>query len=139
VTSKRSSTGTQVDRRGFHRTALVDVNAAVTQTVADRINDLYLSEHSSAPFAGTLRVVGDGARRIPSGQPVAPHVFLRYAGEKVRLSNRVDPDTGDWGRDGRIAGVTYRHDDRAVEIAIDDQRTQLATVLARAASLNGGS
>jgi hypothetical protein len=138
LVSKRIQTGTLVDRRGFQRTARVDVNSAVTQAVADRIADLYLTEHKTAPFSGTLRVIGDGARSVQGGTTIQPHEFLLYAGEKIRFSNLLDPDTGGWGRDGRIAGVTYTHDTRSVEIAIDDQRKKFETILARYAALVGG-
>jgi hypothetical protein len=137
LVSKRTQTGTLVDRRSFTRSARLDISAAVTSAVADRIADLYLTEHKTAPFSGTLRIVGSGARNALSGTPIAPHEFLLYAGEKVRLSNRLDPDTGAWGRDGRIAGITYRHNDRAVEIAIDDQRHRFETILSRYAALVG--
>ena len=56
----------------------------------------------------------------------------------IRFGNRIDPDTGAWGRDGRIAGVTYRHDDRTVEVSIDDQRQRFETILSRYAVLVGG-
>lgn len=138
LVSKRTQTGDLVTRRGFTRSARVDVSTAVTSAVADRINDLWLSEHKTAPFAGTLKIVGGGARRPLSGQSIPPQTFLLYSGEKVRLSNRVDPDTGNWGRDGRIAGVTYRHNDRSVEISIDDQRHLFEEILARYAALVGG-
>jgi len=138
LVSKRTQTGTLVDRRSFQRTARVDVSSAVTQAVADRIADLYLTEHKTAPFSGTLRVIGDGARSATGGTTIQPHEFLLYAGEKIRFANLLDPDTGGWGRDGRIAGVTYTHDTRSVEIAIDDQRKKFETILARYAALVGG-
>jgi hypothetical protein len=138
LVSKRTQTGTLVDRNGFHRARRIDVSSAVTSAVADRIADLWLTEHRTAPFAGTLKITGGGARRVVGGTTIQPHEFLLYAGEKVRLANRIDPDTGAWGRDGRIAGVTYRHDDRSVEIAIDDQRKKFETILARYAALVGG-
>jgi hypothetical protein len=138
LVSKRTQTGDLVTRRGFTRSSRVDVSTAGTSAVFDRINDLWLAEHKTAPFSGTLRITGNGARRVLSSQAIPPQTFLLYAGEKIRMANRVDPDTGAWGRDGRIAGATYRHNERTVEIAIDDQRTMLAEVLARYAALVGG-
>lgn len=138
LVSKRTQTGTLVDRRSFTRSVLTPVQAAMSQAVADRIGDLYLAEHRTAPFAGTLSIVGPGARRVLNGTAIPPYEFLLYAGEKIRLANRVDPDTGGWGRDGRIAGVTYNHDGRSVEIAIDDTPTRFETILSRYALLVGG-
>ena len=133
----RLSRGSSIpDRRHFARAKRVDVSAAVTQAVADRIADLYLTEHFTAPFAGTLTISrGRRSRLVATGLPLRPHKYLLQAGEKIRLANRIDPDTGAWGRDGRIAGVPYDHDNQTVEIAIDDQRKKFETVLSRYASL----
>jgi hypothetical protein len=131
LVSKRTQTGTLVDRRGYTRSVTVPISAAMTQAVADRIGDLFLTEHRTAPFSGTLVVTGNGARRVLGGGSIPPSEFLLYSGEKIRFAHRVDPDTGAWCRDGRIAAVTYRHDSRQVEIQIDDQRKRLETVLAR--------
>ena len=138
ITSRVQRGAGLLDRYNQARAVLVPLNSSVTQAVADRIADLYLTEHLTAPFSGSLKIAGSGARRVLGGSAVPPHEFLLYAGEKIRLSNRIDPDTGAWGRDGRIAGVTYRHDDRAVDIAIDDRRHQFETILARYAALVGG-
>jgi hypothetical protein len=138
LVSKRTQSGTLVDRRGFQRSSRVDVGSAVTQAIADRINDLWLTEHDTAPFSGTLNITGSGARRIVSGQEVPPHLFLLYAGERVRLSNRVDPDTGAWGRDGRIASATYNHSEGSVSLSLDEQPWRWAEVMARYGMLLAG-
>ena len=57
--------------------------------------------------------------------------MLLAAGEKIRLMHRLDPDTGGWGRDGRISAVTYSHDTRSVSIDIDDRRDNFEEVLSR--------
>ena len=126
------------DLRSFVRSQRLDVSAAVTQAVAERIADLWLTEHVTAPFTGTLKVVGSGARWVATSQSVRPHQYLLQAGEKIRLAHRIDPDTGAQGRDGRIAAVTYNHGDRSVEISIDDQRQKFETILSRYAALVGG-
>lgn len=131
LVSKRTQSGTLVDRRGITRSIVLPINSAVTQAVADRFADLWLAEHRTAPFSGRLVVTGNATRRVSSGVSVPAHELLLAAGEKIRLSNRIDPDTGAWGRDGRIAGVTYRHDARQAEIAIDDQRDRFDKVLSR--------
>jgi hypothetical protein len=131
LVSKRTQTGTLVDRRSFTRSRTLPISTAVTSAVADRFGDLWLTEHRTAPFAGRLVLTGASARRVTSGGSVPAHELLLAAGEKIRLSNRLDPDTGGWGRDGRIAGVTYRHDTRQADVAIDDQRDRFESVLAR--------
>lgn len=138
ITTRVSRGSSMLDRDNRARAVVAPVKSAVTAAVADRIADLFLTEHVTAPFAGTLRLVGNGARRIDTSRVIPPHEFLFAAGEKIRFANRVDPDTGVWGRDGRIAGVIYRHNDRSVEIAIDDQRQRFDTILARYAALVDG-
>lgn len=127
----RTQTGTLVDRRGGHRTLKFSPRSAITQLVGERFGDLLLAEHRTAPFSGKLNVTGDGVRRIKGGTPIPPHQLLLHVGEKIRLSHRIDPDTGAIGRDGRIAAVTYRHGERVADIDIDDRREHFAGVLAR--------
>jgi hypothetical protein len=131
LVSKRTQIGTLVDRRSFHRSRTLPISTAVTSAVADRFGDLWLTEHRTAPFAGRLVLTGASARRVTGGGSVPAYELLLYAGEKIRLSNRLDPDTGGWGRDGRIAGVTYHYDARQADVAIDDQRDRFESVLAR--------
>lgn len=141
IVSVRESLATLYDKNAggttARRTALLSVNSAVTQAVADRFGDLWLSEHAVSPFAGTLTVTGPGIRRLLGGASVPAHDLLLYGGEKLRFSNRIDPDTGGFGRDGRIAGVRYNHDAKAATISIDDQRDNFARTLARYGVLVG--
>lgn len=138
LVSKRTQAGDQVSRRGFTRSSRIDVSTPGTQAIYDRICDLWLAEHKTAPFSGKLTITGEGARRPQVSTPIPPHEFLLFAGEKVRFTNRVDPDSGKWGRDGRIAGVTYHHETRSVELSIDNQPHRWDEVLARYAALVEG-
>jgi hypothetical protein len=122
---------TMLDRRGIVRAIVLPINSAITQAVGERFGDLWLADHATSPFAGSLTLQGSSARRLLGGSGVRAHECLLFGGEQVRFSNRVDPDTGGWGRDGRIAGVTYRHDARQVEIAIDDRRDNFERILSR--------
>lgn len=131
LVSIRTQTGTLVDRNGSTRSKTLLIRNAVTPAAADRFGDLWLTEHKTAPFAGRLVIRGNGARRVQGGATVPPHEFLLHAGEKIRLGHRLDPDTGSWGRDGRIAAVTYNHNERRVTIDIDDRRDHFETVLQR--------
>jgi hypothetical protein len=130
LTSTRTQTGTLVDRQGFTRAKVLPIRSAMTQAVADRFGDLWLTEHDTAPFSGKL-TAANGIRRLLGGASVPPHAMLLAAGEKIRLAHRLDHDTGGWGRDGRIAGVSYSHDTRSVSIDIDDRRDHFEEVLNR--------
>jgi hypothetical protein len=130
LTSTRTQTGTLADRQGFTRAKVLPISAAMTQAVADRFGDLYLAEHDRSPFSGKL-TASSGIRRLMGGASVPPHELLRAGGEKIRLAHRLDPDTGGWGRDGRIAGVSYNHDTREVSIDIDDRRENFEEILSR--------
>lgn len=127
---ERSQTGTLVDRQGFHRTKVLPIRSAGTNAVYDRFGDLWLIDHKRSPFAGKLSASG-GLRRWLGGTAVLPHSLLLAAGERVHLAHRVDPDTGAWGRDGLVVGVRYKHDDRSVEVDIDDRRDHFESILQR--------
>jgi hypothetical protein len=130
LVSTRSQTGTLVDRQGGTRTKVLPIRSAGTTAVYNRFGDLWLIEHNTAPFSGKLTATS-GIRRLIGGASVPPHEMLLASGEKIRLSHRLDPDTGGWGRDGRIAGVTYTHATKEVAVDIDDQRDRFENVLAR--------
>jgi hypothetical protein len=132
----RTQTGTLVGRRGYARTKRLDISATLTQAVADRFGDLWLTEHRTAPFASRVTTSGEEAARVPYGGARVPaHELLLYSQEQIRLANRIDPDTGAWGRDGVIQGVVYRHDDRSAELAIGDRRDSFERILSRYAVL----
>lgn len=123
-------TGTLVDRNGFHRTKVLPIRTAGTASVYDRFGLLWLGDHKRAPFAGKLSATS-GIRRVQGGATVPAHEMLLYAGERIRLSHRIDPDTGAQARDGVIAGISYSHDARQVELDIDDRRDHFESILER--------
>jgi len=131
VVSARTQTSTLVDRNGFNRAQVLSVGSAVTSAVADRFADLWLAEHRAAPFSGTLALTGGGARALESGNTVPPYMLLLAAGELIRFQNQLDPDSNGWGRDGRIAGVTYNHDSKIANVSISNQQDRFEKVLAR--------
>jgi hypothetical protein len=134
LVSSRTQTGTLVDRQSFTRARVIPIRSAMTQAVADRIADLWLSEHRTAPFAGKLAATY-GIRRYLGGASVPPHELLLAAGELIHFAHRVDPDTGAQGRNGTIAAVSYSHDSRSVSIDIDDRRDHFETVMNRYGAL----
>ena len=88
---------------------------------------------------GTVKITGDRATRdIQSGASIPPERLLRMTGDLLRLSHRVDPDTGGQGRDGRIAEVTYTPATDTAVVALDNRRTSHEALLERLAVVTGG-
>jgi hypothetical protein len=131
---QRTQTGTLVDRRGFHRSTVVQVESGISASEANQLGDRWLEQHARAAYASQLSGNGAFLRNVLTGDAVPAHALLLAAGEKIRLADRADPDTGGQGRDGRIAGVTYRHDERALTIDIDDRNQSFELLLTRLAA-----
>jgi hypothetical protein len=127
---------TLVDRRGFVRTKILPVDSSITATSANRIGDLFLTAHQTTPFRGGFRAVGQGGIRNVLGG-VTVHPGLIQPGKIVRCSHRINPDTGAWGRDGRIAAIQYDHDNLTAQVALDENRAGLEALLSRLAVVTG--
>lgn len=136
----RTQSGATVpSRAGFTRTKVVPVQNRINTTAANRIGDLWLASHKTAPFRGSMSVAsGIGIRRIPAGSPVHPSELLQAVGELVRVGHRTDPDTGATTRDGRIARVDYDHNSRTSSVSLDNSRKAFDTILARYGARLGG-
>lgn len=139
VQLKTTST-TLIDRRGFKRTKQVQIGATMPSdgVAAAAIADVWLSSHYQTPFRGTLTITGPNALRDrTSGTPIPPAALLRETGELIHFADRIDPDTGGVGRDGRIVSVTYRPDlDQAV-IELDNSRADFDQLMSRLAVIQG--
>jgi hypothetical protein len=130
-------TGTLVDRRGFVRTKVLPVNSSLTITTGNRIADLYLAAHRTVPFKGGFQAVGQGGVRLVLGGATVHPAHLQV-GALVRCSHRIDPDTGGWSRDGRVATVSYNHDALTSSVSLDENRAGLETLLSRLSVVVGG-
>ena len=123
---------TIVDRRGFQRTKQLSTSFMLTSAAAAQIGDKWLSSHKTTPFKGKAKITGnDSIRDITSGRPVAPEQMLLRTGELIRFSDRIDPDTGAQGRDGKIVEAAYRVEDNSVELTIDSSRAGFEALLNR--------
>ena len=129
---------TLVDRRGFRRTHTLPVKSSLTEALAAQIGDTWLREHRTTPLKGTVKVSGTGAvRHILTGQNIAPEELLSMTGDMIRLSHRIDPDTGGQGRDGRIVEVRYDPRSDEATITLDSTRTNVEGLLERLAIVVG--
>lgn len=130
-----------LDRRLFRRSKQV---AVATTMPADgvamaQIGDTWLKAHVGTPFKGTNTIVGDEAVRDRlSGTPVPCDQLLLDTGELLHFSDRVHPDSGGIGRDGRMVNVTYDHNKNEVSVALDNTRSNFEALLARLAVVTGG-
>ena len=123
---------TIVDRRGFRRTKVLDVSFTLTTTAATRIADLWLRAHQRTPFKGTVKLTGHGAARdILTGTPLPVDALLDMTGELIRFADRIDPDTGAFGRDARIAEVSVDPDTDEATLTLDNSRAGFDALLAR--------
>jgi hypothetical protein len=130
--SVKTSTQTIVDRRGFQRTKQLSTSFMLTASAAKQIADKWLLSHKTTPFKGKAKLTGnDAIRDITSGRPVAPEQMLLRTGELIRFSDRIDPDTGAQGRDGKIVEASYKVDDNSVELTIDSSRAGFEALLNR--------
>lgn len=129
---------TLVDRRGFRRTQILPVQSSLDSALGNQIGDTWLAAHKTTPLKGSVQVTGDkSCREITTGASIPPERLLTMTGELLRLSHRVDPDTGGQGRDGRIAEVTYTPALDQATVAIDSTRTNVQALLARLAIVVG--
>ena len=131
---------TLVDRRGFRRTHILPVKASLTTELATQVATVWLDAHKTTPFKGTATITGDSAaRHITTGAGVPPEQLLLHTGELLRLADRIDPDTGGQGRDGRIAEVTYVSATDTATITLDSSRASHEALLQRLAVVVGGA
>lgn len=128
----RSSTSPLLTAQGRTRTYLLNTSAVLTDAAAAQLGDAWLTSRTKTPLKGNLEVSQSGGlQTVGDGQPVHPSQLLRSCGEVVRLNDRVNPDTGGWGRHGTISTVSYSHDGEQASIAIDSPRDNLDALLSR--------
>ena len=123
---------TLADRRGIRRTYQLDAPGVQTTETLTAIGDAWLYEHLRGQFRGSLTTTGPAAiRQADTGDSVHPSRLLLEAGEIVHLGDRIDPDSGQTGRDARIAAVSYDHDQQQLTLELDNRRDNLQTFLNR--------
>lgn len=128
---------TLIDRRGFRRAKIIQVNSAITRTEGERLGEIFLQGHATTPFKGNAKIQPGGVRKVLGGQEVHPSRLLLHTQELLRLSHMIDPDTGGLGRDGTIASVTYTHKDQTAQVSLDENRSNFDALLNRLAVVQG--
>ena len=126
----RSST--LAEMRGIRRSYQLQVPGVQTTATLAAIGDAWLFDHFRAQFRGTVQITGpNAARTFTTGDPIHPSALLLQTGELLQLTDRIDPDTGQVGRDARIAAVQYDHDSETASVELDNRRDNLQTFLSR--------
>lgn len=130
-----TAASTVLDRRGRRRTKVLEVTSwplPADGIAATQLADTYLAGHRLTPFKGRCVVQGNRAvRNILTGDYVHLAQLGLRTGELIRFSDRQDPDTGAWARDGRLVAVTYTPQSDTAELTIDNTRTSFEALLAR--------
>lgn len=132
---------TMVDRRGFKRRIQLPVESSLPTdgNAAALIGDTWLSGHKTTPFKGSATLIGDDSvRNILTGHSVPLEQLLLNTGQLLRFSDRIDPDTGGHGRDGRIAAVTYTPASDTAQVTVDNSRASFEALMARLAAVQRG-
>ncbi len=119
------------DRRGLFRSKVLDVQAPTTREAMEAIGDAYLLQTARAPLRGTLTVTGRAVKQSPGGASIHPGDLGMYTGEIITLADVVEPTTGEKGRNGILAGVSYQ--DGVATITLDNARGNFEALLARMA------
>ena len=123
---------TFADLRGIRRTYQLSVPGIQTTGTLAALGDAWLYERVRARYKGTVTTSGPSSvKQYSTGDPVHPSRLLLAAGELLHLADRIDPNTGQLGRDARIASVTYSHDDESVNLSLDNTRENLQIFLNR--------
>lgn len=121
------------DRRGFRRTKVIQSSSAITEVEGKQLCDIFLQSHMATPFKGSTPATAGSVRQVIGGQPVPPSKLGAYTQQLIRLSDRVDPDTGGNGRDATIAEVAYEHKAKQAKVTLDDKRADFEALLNRLA------
>jgi hypothetical protein len=134
----RTGTHPILTAAGVTRGLTLTVDAALTTASAEAIGDAWLATRTVRPTRGSITLGGSNAvRSLTSGAPVSAASLLRHPGQRVRLSNRWDPDTGSWGRDASITQVTWRADGDEATLTLDSPRDRVDVILGRLAAVRG--
>lgn len=133
----RTSTSSILTRQGFTRTARFSVHAMLSAAAAQQIGDIWLERRATSPLKGSITVAYGDVRDTGTGAPIHPSRLLTATGQMLRLTDRADPATGGWSRDGVIVGVTYNADSETATVTLDNDNQRLDAILARLSAIQG--
>jgi hypothetical protein len=131
---------TIVERRGFRRTKQLPIDNKLPDdhVAAEAIGDIWLTDHRTTPFKGPVNVY-EGAIRDPlTGRNIGLEELLGRTQQIIRFADRGNPDTGGWGRPGRMTKVKWINAEDRAELTIDNSRASFEALMARVAGATAG-
>lgn len=137
ASSIRTLTSGLLTAQGLTRTKRLPISAALTPASADQIGDVWLRKHVVAPLSGAITVGPGDVRSVAGGAEIHPSLLLRHTGERIRLADRADQETGGAGRVGTIVNVTYDADAETATVQLDNDTGSLESFLGRLAVIQG--
>lgn len=139
VLYESSTNDSLLSRLGMTRSKILPIQSALSTTTANQIGDVFLRGHRTTPFKGSFTAQGRAVRRALGGAPVHASQLLLAPSQLVRVSHRIDPDTGALGRDGTMASVEYDHDQEQASVQVDNQRRNFEAFIERLAVVTGSA
>lgn len=125
---------TVLNRRNRVRSMVLDASAALPAdgVALTQLADTWLAAHMTTPFKGKQSIQGaHSVRDYLTGDNVAPERLLAMTTDLLHFDDRINPDTGDVGRDGRIVKVSYQPMTDTVQTDVDSTRNDFAVLLNR--------
>jgi hypothetical protein len=129
-----TATGNIVAERDFNRAQAIQISNVLTQAMGEKLGEVFLDEHQTIPFSGSVTANVGSIRNVQNGQPCHPSLLLRHAQELLRISHMIDPSSGGVGRDGAIAAVSYAHATQSAEVTLGVRTDNLSILLDRLAA-----
>lgn len=137
VEVQRDASGTIPTRQGYIHTLEMPVQAGLTTAVGERLGDLQLANRATAPFKGEVVISPGGVRPALGGAIVNPIDLGADTGCLIRFTDRLDPDTGGRGRDGKMVSVAYDDDNGTATVSIDNDSRRAEALIARYTAVAG--
>jgi len=131
----RTATSPMLNLAGGTRTKVLTAQAPLTVAAAQALADAWLARRTVRPARGSVTLPGAGALRTTDGADVTPAETLRWPGDRIRLADRWDPDTGGMGRDAEITQVTWTQATDTAQLTTDSPNDRLEVVLTRLAAI----
>lgn len=136
-TTVNSTANTLPSRQGYNKRNSLPLESTSTSALQSAMGTLYNANHQTAPFKGEQVVQGWGDIRAIDGSPRHAFHTLLMTEELLRFGDRIDPDTGAIGRDGRIKTVNYTAAEEKASLGIDNESRKFEAMAGRVAALNG--
>lgn len=121
------SLATSLDVAGTVRARYIDVRSAMPTDRLLALTGSYLDLHGRDRLVGNLTVPAGGVVRLPDGTDVHPEDLQDHVGELVHIRSEIDPETGNPGRNGRIAGASF--DGTVATVQVDERTEDLEVLL----------